>query len=195
MIENSIKVFDYKGSKISFANGKNVMVNATEMAKSFAKTTKDWLRTNASSEFINSLSAVRQICPTELVKVVQGGSPELQGTWMHEDVALEFCPISKMRHGDNQQVTYKLQNTNKKLMKNFAVMKNISIFALFTVNESHSFRRASGKVAQSKLGIFYARTLRYWRLPIRSYIQVLRGECINCEQRIWQPLSSYKVCL
>lgn len=88
---NTPIVYDYKGSKISFANGKNVMVNATEMAKSFAKTTKDWLRTNASSEFINSLSAVRQICPTELVKVVQGGSPELQGTWMHEDVALEFA--------------------------------------------------------------------------------------------------------
>lgn len=88
---NTPIVYDYKGSKISFANGKNVMVNATEMAKPFAKTTKDWLRTNASSEFINSLSAVRQICPTELVKVVQGGSPELQGTWMHEDVALEFA--------------------------------------------------------------------------------------------------------
>lgn len=88
---NTPIVYDYKGSKISFANGKNVMVNATEMAKPFGKTTKDWLRTNASSEFINSLSAVRQICPTELVKVVQGGSPEQQGTWMHEDVALEFA--------------------------------------------------------------------------------------------------------
>lgn len=67
------------------------MVNATEMAKSFGKTTKDWLRTNASLEFINSLSAVRQICPTELVKIVQGGNSSQQGTWMHEDVALEFA--------------------------------------------------------------------------------------------------------
>nr|DAE22905.1 MAG TPA: hypothetical protein [Siphoviridae sp. cthIt11] len=30
-----------------------------------------------------------------------------------------------------------------------------------TVNESHSFRRASGQFAQSRLGIFYARTLGY----------------------------------
>ena len=30
-MENQIKVFDYKGSKISFANGENVMINATEM--------------------------------------------------------------------------------------------------------------------------------------------------------------------
>lgn len=89
---NTPIVYDYKGSKISFANGKNVMVNATEMAKSFGKTTKDWLRTNASSEFINSLSAVRQICPSQLVVVKKGNSNEFeQGTWMHEDVALEFA--------------------------------------------------------------------------------------------------------
>ena len=88
---NETSVFSYKGSSISFFNGKNVMVNATEMAKSFGKTTKDWLRTNASLEFINSLSAVRQICPTELVKIVQGGNSSQQGTWMHEDVALEFA--------------------------------------------------------------------------------------------------------
>lgn len=89
---NTPIVYDYKGSKISFANGKNVMVNATEMAKSFGKTTKDWLRTNASTEFINSLSAVRQICPSQLVVVRKGNSNEFeQGTWMHEDVALEFA--------------------------------------------------------------------------------------------------------
>ena len=89
---NEISIFSYKGSSISFSNGESVMVNATEMAKSFGKTTKDWLRTNASSEFINSLSAVRQICPSQLVVVRKGNSNEFeQGTWMHEDVALEFA--------------------------------------------------------------------------------------------------------
>jgi toxin-antitoxin system, toxin component, bro domain protein len=89
---NEISIFSYEGSSISFSNGESVMVNATEMAKSFGKTTKDWLRTNASSEFINSLSAVRQICPSQLVVVRKGNSNEFeQGTWMHEDVALEFA--------------------------------------------------------------------------------------------------------
>lgn len=92
MQDKEIKVFSYNGSSVSFFNGKNVMVNATEMAKSFGKTTKDWLRTNASLEFINSLSAVRQICPSQLVVVKKGNSNEFeQGTWMHEDVALEFA--------------------------------------------------------------------------------------------------------
>ena len=89
---NELQVFSYNGSSISFFSGKNVMVNATEMAKSFGKTAKDWLRTNASLEFINSLSAVRQICPSQLVVVKKGNSNEFeQGTWMHEDVALEFA--------------------------------------------------------------------------------------------------------
>ena len=89
---DELQVFSYKGSSISFFNGKNVMVNATEMARSFGKTAKDWLRTNASLEFISSLSAVRQICPSQLVIVKKGNSNEFeQGTWMHEDVALEFA--------------------------------------------------------------------------------------------------------
>ena len=80
----------YEGRPVSFDTKDGLMmVNATDMAKAFGKTTKDWLRTESSKQFIDSLSAVRQICPTELVKVNQGGS--VQGTWMHEDVAIEFA--------------------------------------------------------------------------------------------------------
>ncbi len=85
------KIFDYNGCPVTFSHEENIMVNATQMAKPFGKTAKDWLRTEASKEFINSLSTVRQICLSELVKVVQGGTPQEQGTWMHEDVALEFA--------------------------------------------------------------------------------------------------------
>lgn len=85
------KVFSYN-SNITFASKDGVvMVNATEMAKQFGKTTKDWLRTDASKSFIHSLSDVRQLCLTDLVKVIQGGDPQKQGTWMHEDVAMEFA--------------------------------------------------------------------------------------------------------
>lgn len=91
-MNTSIINFDYKGSEISFMSGSNVMVNATQMAKSFGKAPKDWLRTNQTQEFITTLSAVRQICPTQLVEVKQGNSSMFeQGTWMHEDVALEFA--------------------------------------------------------------------------------------------------------
>jgi phage antirepressor YoqD-like protein len=90
-METALSVFTYNNLPISFrkANG-SLMVNATEMAKQFNKTAKDWLRIQPSQDFIASLSAVRQICPTGLVKILQGGNQE-QGTWMHEDVALEFA--------------------------------------------------------------------------------------------------------
>lgn len=86
------EIFNYNGNPITFQIGEATMVNATEMAKPFGKTTKDWLRTKQSKEFISSLSTVRQISLTELVIVNQGNfSSTLQGTWMHEDVALEFA--------------------------------------------------------------------------------------------------------
>lgn len=89
-MNNSNQIYRYNGSPVTFRKGDNVMVNATEMAKPFGKFPKDWLRTSQSKEFISTLSAVRHICPSELVKVVKGGNGE-QGSWMHEDVALEFA--------------------------------------------------------------------------------------------------------
>lgn len=88
---NTIQIFQYEKNPVSFRLGdKELMINATEMAKPFGKVTKDWLRTKSTQEFISSLSAVRQICPTDLVRISQGGNG-VQGTWMHEDVALEFA--------------------------------------------------------------------------------------------------------
>ena len=66
------------------------MINATEMAKPFNKLAKDWLSNKSTKEFISTLSAVRGIVLTDLVIVKQGGNGD-QGTWMHEDVALEFA--------------------------------------------------------------------------------------------------------
>lgn len=91
-IQNLNKVFEYNGCPVTFCSGDNVMINATEMAKPFGKTTKDWLRTKQAQEFIDSLSAVRHISLTGLIKIKQGGNDKSsQGTWMHEDVAIEFA--------------------------------------------------------------------------------------------------------
>jgi len=68
------------------------MVNATEMAKPFSKRPIDWLRLPATIAYLDTLSEVRKSHIT-FVKTVKGnhadGTP--QGTWMHEDVALEFA--------------------------------------------------------------------------------------------------------
>lgn len=84
------QIFQYNGSPITFYKDDNVMVNATEMAKPFGKLVGDWLRLKATTEFTEAFSADMHIPISALIQVVKGGNSE-QGTWLHEDVALEFA--------------------------------------------------------------------------------------------------------
>ena len=83
----------YEGFPITFENknGK-MMVNATQMAKPFeGKTVSHWLSNNRTTELIACKSADSGIPTSELVVVVKGGEPSLQGTWLHEDLAIPFA--------------------------------------------------------------------------------------------------------
>lgn len=85
-VENAVnKVFSYQGTSVTFIHkdGK-VMVNATEMAKKFGKRPAKWLELPSTEEFLNQLRAIRK--SDRLVETVNG-----IGTWMHEDVAIEFA--------------------------------------------------------------------------------------------------------
>ena len=82
------QIFQYNGSPISFQKGDSVMVNATEMAKSFGKSPKDFLKTEQTKRVIAALSEVKKILSSDLVRVIYGDNG---GTWMHEDVAIEFA--------------------------------------------------------------------------------------------------------
>jgi phage antirepressor YoqD-like protein len=68
------------------------MVNATEMAKPFGKRPVDWLNNQYTKGFLIDLAEVRNLTSADLVRVIKGGNDKnAQGTWMHEDVALEFA--------------------------------------------------------------------------------------------------------
>ncbi|MCW8311443.1 phage antirepressor KilAC domain-containing protein [Sphingobacterium sp. InxBP1] len=83
------KLFSYEGNQVTFKNDQGVAyVNATQMAKHFGKRPIDWLKYDNSKQYLDELSKVRNITLTDLVVVTKGGSNP--GTWMHEDVALEF---------------------------------------------------------------------------------------------------------
>lgn len=84
------KTYEYEGNPVSFSNNGAIMVSATQMAKPFGKLVGDWLRLKSTEEFVNALSSDMQIPISALIKVVKGGNAE-QGTWLHEDVALEFA--------------------------------------------------------------------------------------------------------
>ncbi len=91
---SNLSVFQYSDAPISFRKGtEGLFVNATEMAKSFGKRTSDWMQNQSSKEFISALTDVRKSVSADFqaIRVVKGGAPNLQGTWMHEDVALEFA--------------------------------------------------------------------------------------------------------
>lgn len=84
------QVYNYNGNNITFQLGNgDVMINATEMAKAFGKTPKDYLRTQSAQELINALSVRLKCLPTDLVIVKNGGTN--YGTWLHEDIALDFA--------------------------------------------------------------------------------------------------------
>lgn len=81
--------YEYQGNPISFSKENGVMVNATNMAKPFGKRPVDWLQNKTTQEFLSVFSKVRKSTLADLVQVTQGGA--YPGTWMHEDVALEFA--------------------------------------------------------------------------------------------------------
>jgi phage antirepressor YoqD-like protein len=85
---NEIQVFNYNGSGIAFSTDKCVMVSATAMAKPFGKSPTDWLKTRSAKQFVKELGELKNINSVDLVKVTYGDNG---GTWMHEDVALEFA--------------------------------------------------------------------------------------------------------
>lgn len=85
------QLFSYQGNEVTFRNEQGVAyVNATQMAKSFGneKRPQFWLNNQNTTEFLSEISKARNIALTELVIVTKGGTNS--GTWMHEDVALEF---------------------------------------------------------------------------------------------------------
>lgn len=89
--------FDYEGQSISFefADG-NRMINATQMSRPFkGKMVADFLRLKQTKDFILALESrygdSHNGGNKEVLRVVQGGTPELQGTWMDELLALKFA--------------------------------------------------------------------------------------------------------
>jgi len=103
-----LQLFNYNGNNVSFRKeNENVFVNATEMAKNFDRQVKHWFENPSTHEYIHALAKHKglhaigenptSLNTSELAKnypsllfVVKGGLNQ-QGTWMHEDVAIEFA--------------------------------------------------------------------------------------------------------
>lgn len=91
----SLTVLDFAGKNIRFERrGDRVWASLTDMAKATGKLVADYTRSKSTTEFIEELQAVMGFTITE---TMQGGIPEMQGTWAIEEVAIDFaawCNVS-----------------------------------------------------------------------------------------------------
>lgn len=86
----NLQIFNYNEAPVSFQMGEgDLMINATQMSKNFGKRPVDFLKLDQTKEFLAEYSKVKKITLADLVVVRKGGNAS--GTWMHEDVALEFA--------------------------------------------------------------------------------------------------------
>jgi hypothetical protein len=66
-------------------------VNATAMCQANRKRLNDYTRIERTDAYIAALAAVTGFPATELVASIQGGRPELQGTWIHPRLAVDLA--------------------------------------------------------------------------------------------------------
>lgn len=67
-------------------------INATALCKSVKKQFYDYSRLSSTKEFLDVLSTETGIPVSELVRTIKGGNNlELQGTWVHPDVAINLA--------------------------------------------------------------------------------------------------------
>ena len=68
-------------------------INATLIAKQFNKRPETYLKTARTTEYMNELSvALKSVTEqNQLVRVIQGGLANEQGTWIHPKLAIDFA--------------------------------------------------------------------------------------------------------
>lgn len=147
--------YNYKGSNISFMNGNNVMVNATQMAKPFNKRPNDYLGLPSTNELVMAITRKSGISDNQLVITKKGSAENGGGTWLHEDIALDFAQWLSvdfklwcndrikelLRTGvatvsnDDEAIAYAMQVLNKRLEQSRAEKEMLEQQNAYLTNE------------------------------------------------------------
>lgn len=67
----------------------DIFFNATEVAKSFGKSPKDWLRNQDTVDYMKALSQEENYPFENYTRVTQGG--KYKGTWLHSSLRIPFA--------------------------------------------------------------------------------------------------------
>lgn len=70
---------------------KDGYIDATAMCKAAKKDLHSYRRSKSTKKFLAALESDTGIPITELIQSVVGGSPKLQGTWVHLSVAVHLA--------------------------------------------------------------------------------------------------------
>lgn len=168
------KTFSYNGNEVLFDIKDDVMVNATQLAKIYGKRPNDYLSLPATNQLINAITRKYGISENQLVISKAGSSHNGGGTWMHEDVALEF--LSTLSAVRIIPLTGLVDKAFKKILFSFGSMESLRTFAVLTVRQTLLLRRAAVNCSMV-IGHFLCLILNdIRRLSIRSHCFVLRGK-------------------
>ena len=78
--------YDYKHNLIE-QRASDGYINATAMCKATGKLIADYLTNKSTKAYLEALSDDMGIPISTLVQIIKGGNKDLQGTWVHPDVA------------------------------------------------------------------------------------------------------------
>jgi len=86
-------ILNYNGNSIHLERSQNdVMINLTEMAKSFPrKNLAQIISSHEIQDYIKALTEIQNYISTDLLQVRKGGDISKQGTWAHKKVALRVA--------------------------------------------------------------------------------------------------------
>lgn len=85
------QIFQYNGNAVTFRTEKGITyINATDMARPFGKQPYEYLRLPSTNELVKAVTGKSRNGEYQAVITERGGSGG-GGTWLHEDVALDFA--------------------------------------------------------------------------------------------------------
>lgn len=196
--------FNYDGQAISFefVDG-NKMINATEMAKPFkGKLVGHFLANKQAKEFIQKLEARYRNSDIgtgrEVLRVVKGGSPELQGTWMDEKLALKFAAWLSVDFElwvyDKIQELMLTGQTSLRGIQPLGFAKTLRLLAEQWEQQEHineSFREELDSTAE-RLGELESKILstdeNYY--TIAGYCNLVRVACPLSQAKVWGKIAT-----
>ena len=188
------KTFSYNGNEVLFDIKDDVMVNATQLAKIYGKRPNDYLSLPATNQLINAITRKYGISENQLVISKAGSSHNGGGTWMHEDVVLEF--LSTLSAVRIIPLTGLVDKAFKKILFSFGSMESLRNFVPFTDDDCIRYVKQAVKLLISYMGFFYA-LIGYWRLPLRKIIVfalVANAPSVNsvkCNRFLFDKVATY----